>query len=233
MQPARTQKGFCTPSVLKTTNKRPHNKRRLKRKTRTNSLVATFLPNSKTKPEICVSKTKQPSCLFANRHCLRHNPPLTIGQPPLISTRHVSQIASGDCVHIIGELPAIIKIEDKTASGKEYVADSRHNPLGLDFIESPGLLDTPLNFVCNAVSRSTTQSAITDQTEDILKRFSPVFTSNLGRCNQDEATLALKHSTKPVFRPKLPVLYAALPLVDREMKRLEKMKVIAPVTYSQ
>ena len=142
------------------------------------------------------------------------------------------QSASEDFVHITGELPAIIQTEDKTASGKVYVADSRHNLLGLDFIESLGLLDIALNFICNAVSRSSTQSAITDQTEEILKRFSPVFTCSLGRCTQTKTTLALK-PTKPVFRPKRPVTYARVLLVDRELKRLEEIKVITPVTYLQ
>ena len=54
----------------------------------------------------------------------------TLGRRPLTFTRHVARIASGDCVHITGELPAIIKIEDKTASGKVNVVDSSHNPFG-------------------------------------------------------------------------------------------------------
>ena len=78
----------------------------------------------------------------------------TIGQPPLTPTRHVAQRVSGDCVHITRELPATTKIENKTASRKIYIADSRHNLLSLDFVESLGLLDIPLYSVCNAVSRS-------------------------------------------------------------------------------
>ena len=156
-----------------------------------------------------------------------------IGQPPLTATRHVARSAAGDCVHMPGEWPAILKIEDKTASGKVYVADSRHNFLRLDFIESLGLFDIPLNFICNTVFTSSTQSAITGQTEEILKRFSLVFTSNLGRCTQAVASLALILSTKPVFRPKRPLLYATLPLVDRELKRLDEINVITLVTYSQ
>ena len=80
------------------------------------------------------SKTEQPSCSFANRHCLGHNPHLTEAmenQPLVTFTRHIAAGALGDCVHITGKLPAIIKIEDKTASGKLYFADSRHNLLGL------------------------------------------------------------------------------------------------------
>ena len=98
----------------------------------------------------------------------------------------------------------------------------------IDFIESLGLLDITLNFICNVVSRSSTQSAITEQTKEILKRFSPVFTSNLGRCTEAEAALALKSSTKSVFQPK-----RLVPYVDGELKRQEKMTVITPVTYSQ
>ena len=66
-----------------------------------------------------------------------------------------------------------------------------------------------------------------------MKQFSPVFKNNLGRCTHAEATLSLKPSTKPVFLPKRPVPYATLPLVDQELKRLEEMKVIIPVTYSR
>ena len=41
---------FCTPPVHKTTNKRPHNKRRLKRKTQS---ASNFSLQLKVKPEIC------------------------------------------------------------------------------------------------------------------------------------------------------------------------------------
>ena len=112
-----------------------------------------------------------------------------------------------------------------------YISNSQYNLLGLEFIEPLGLLDISLNFVCNAVSKSLNYNAIKDLTEDILKWFSPVFMSNLGCCSQAEATLTFKPSTKPVFRPKHLVSYAALPLVDKELKRLEKRKVITPVTY--
>ena len=157
----------------------------------------------------------------------------TIGQPSLTSTSHVAQSASGDCVHITGELPATIKMKDKTASGTIYIANSSHNLLGLDFIEPLGFLDIPLNQICKVVSSSSPQNNTIDQTKDIMKRFSPVFKNILGRCTHAEATLSLKPSDQPVFQPKRPVLYAALPLVDQELKRLEEMKVIIPVTYSR
>ena len=110
----------------------------------------------------------------------------TLGQPPRTPKRHVTWSASGDCVHITG---ATMEIDDKTASGKIYIADSRYNQLDLDFIKSLGFLDIPFNSVCNAVSRSPAQGAITDQTNDTRERFSPVFTDDLRRCAQAETSL--------------------------------------------
>ena len=45
------------------------------------------------------------------------------------ASTNIDKSASGDCMYITGELQAIIKIEDKIASGKVYVADSRQ-PFG-------------------------------------------------------------------------------------------------------
>ena len=56
----------------------------------------------------------------------------SIGKPQLTSTKHVGRGASGDCVHITGELPATIRIEEKAASGIIYISNSQNNLLGLD-----------------------------------------------------------------------------------------------------
>ena len=68
----------------------------------------------------------------------------TIDQLLLRPIRHVARSASVDCVYITAEFPATIKIVCKTASGNIYIADSRHNLLGLDFIKSMDFLDIPL-----------------------------------------------------------------------------------------
>ena len=107
----------------------------------------------------------------------------TIDQPSQTPRRHVARSSSGDYVHT-GKLPATIEIEDITAP------------------RVTGLLDIPLNPVCNIVSRSTAQSAITEQIDDTIKRFSPLFTNDLGRCTQTEVTLTLKLSATPVFQSK-------------------------------
>ena len=137
----------------KTTHKRPQNKNR--RKTQTISLVATFLPNSNSNRKyVSVELNNNPVWLQTDTAsditCIFKKLWKCIGKPQLTSTKYVGQSASEDCVHITGELPTTIRIE-KTASGTIYISNSQHNLLGLDFIEPLGLLDTPPNFVCNAV----------------------------------------------------------------------------------
>ena len=188
----------------------------------------------KVEPQICVCGTVQLQIDTASDiNLISQKLWKGTGKPQFTATKHVAWSVSGDCVLITGKLPETIRIEEKIASEIIYISNSQHNLLGLDFIGPLGLLDIQLNFVCHAVSKSLTQSAIKDLTKDILKRFSPVFTSNLGCCSQAETTPTLKPSTKPMFRPKRPGPYAALPLVDKELKRLKERKDITPVKYSR
>ena len=116
----------------------------------TRTLVATFLSNSKSNRKyVSVKLYSYPVRLQIDSTSdiilISQKLFKTIRQSPLTSTRHVVRSASGDCVHITGELPAMIKSEDKTASGKVYVADSRHNLWG-QFYRVTGFPSYPTQF---------------------------------------------------------------------------------------
>ncbi|BHF73132.1 hypothetical protein SprV_0401620800 [Sparganum proliferum] len=96
-------------------------------------------------------------------------------------------------------------------------------------IERLGLADTPLRVVCSQVQIS---AVLADQAKDILQRFAPVFQDGLDRCTCTQGVLHLSPGSQPVFRPKRPVPYSALPLVEAELNRLEALGVLVPVSYS-
>ena len=111
-----------------------------------------------------------------------------------------------------------------------------------------GLWDVPLSSVCNKVQCSsppnttalessssrtaTINSARTEFIDKLRQKYPAVFADSLGRCSMAKATLQLHPDVKPVFRQKRPVPYAALPDVDQELDRLEKLGVISQVNYS-
>ena len=67
----------------------------------------------------------------------------------------------------------------------------------------------------------------------ILKaKFNNVLQEGLGCCTKVKVTLKLKSDSKPIFRPKRPVPYAALALVENELNRLQQAGVIQPINYS-
>ena len=121
----------------------------------------------------------------------------------------------------------------KEFSGVCYITDSSNlNLLGLDFIEELDLFKVPLNSIFNTCRINA--AADTDKYfMSILKaKFNNVFQEGLGCCTKVKATLKLKFDSKPIFRPKRPVPYAALATVENELNRLQQAGVIQPINYS-
>ncbi|XP_062557640.1 uncharacterized protein K02A2.6-like [Armigeres subalbatus] len=72
--------------------------------------------------------------------------------------------------------------------------------------------------------------------EDITslqKTYPKLFSDTLGLCSKTKIQLSLKEPCRPVFRPRRPVSYAMLPVVDKELDRLERLHIISPVDYSE
>nr|VZI15349.1 unnamed protein product [Spirometra erinaceieuropaei] len=71
-------------------------------------------------------------------------------------------------------------------------------------------------------------AVLANPANDILQRFAPLLHDGLERCAHNQAVLHLPPGSQAVFRPKRPVPYAALPLVEAELKRLEELGVLVP-----
>ncbi|XP_011688396.1 PREDICTED: uncharacterized protein K02A2.6-like [Wasmannia auropunctata] len=69
------------------------------------------------------------------------------------------------------------------------------------------------------------------QLDTLKQKFPEVFKPGLGRCTKTKVHLYQKPDARPVFRPKRPVAYSILPVVDAELTRLGQAGIITPVNY--
>nr|VZI36443.1 unnamed protein product [Spirometra erinaceieuropaei] len=137
--------------------------------------------------------------------------------------------ACGGLVQLIGQLQCCVLFRGTSITAICYSTKSNLDLLGLDWIKQLGLADMPLRVVCSQVQIPT---VLADQARDILQLFAPMFQDGLGRCTYTQAVLHLSPRSQPVFHPKRPVPYAALPLAEAELKRLQELGVLVPVSYS-
>ncbi|BHF67895.1 hypothetical protein SprV_0301092400 [Sparganum proliferum] len=128
----------------------------------------------------------------------------SLDSPTMQQTSQSATSACGGLVQPIGQLKCCVSFRGTSITAICYITKSDLNLLGLDWIEQLSSAEMPLSVVCSQVQ---IPAVLADQVKDILQR-------------------------QPVFRPKRPVPYAALPLVEAELKRLEELGVLVPVSYS-
>ncbi|XP_037028712.1 uncharacterized protein K02A2.6-like [Bradysia coprophila] len=156
-----------------------------------------------------------------------------LGQPPAVECIEYAQNASGDPLSLQLEFDSS-SFNNVDTAGVCYVTDVPDlNVIGNDWLDLFGLFDVPLNAVCSQITKTSNPVNTHDFMVNFKQRFSSVFSSTLGKCTKTQVTLRLKPEAQPVFRPKRPVAYAAVPIVDAELDRLQEMDVLSPISYSE
>jgi hypothetical protein len=227
-RPSNTQPG--------TTKSHPKNRHRFRPKSvaRSHSLLATFQVNAPDRRKyLTVLVNGCPARLqldtASDITIISEKLWRKLGEPPV---RHASQTAISACggrLKLSGQLNCCVSFRGTTFNGTCYITASELNLLGLDWFEGLGLADLPVSTICNQVR---SPAAPRDQAEQLVKHFASVFQPGLGHCTATKIVLRLLDDATPVFRPKRPVPYASMPMVDAELQRLEQQGVLTPVSYS-
>lgn len=152
----------------------------------------------------------------------------SVGKPVINPSEVDAVSASGDSIGILGEFNAEITVQDVTKSGRIFVTSNPDlNVLGIETIDQFDLWSVPFSSLVNNIQRNSNATM-----QKLQAKFPEVFQSTLGCCSKAKVTLYPKPDARPVYCPKRPVAYAALPKVDAELQRLQDNGIISPVQFS-
>ncbi|XP_055645146.1 uncharacterized protein K02A2.6-like [Toxorhynchites rutilus septentrionalis] len=152
----------------------------------------------------------------------------SVGKPVIETTDVAAVSASGDGIDIVCEFNAEITIQDVTKVGRIFVTSIPDlNVLGIETIDQFDLWSVPFSSLVNSIQQNSNATM-----QKLQAKFPEVFQPTLGCCTKAKVTLYPKPDARPVYCPKRPVAYAALPKVDAELQRLQDNGIISPVQFS-
>ena len=89
------------------------------------------------------------------------------------------------------------------------------------------------NILINTFSNKKDGTTSPDKLKKELKiKFPEIFSGRLGFCSKVKAKFKVKENGMPIFLPKRPVAYESVEITDKELGRLEKLRVIERTDYS-
>ena len=131
----------------------------------------------------------------------------------------------------MGETFINVFFNGKERKLKVFVMRNAPNLSGTDWREDFDLFNVPINTFCNKIDGSTTTSS--DKLKKELKiKFTEIFSEGLGFCSKVKAKFEVKENVILVLRPKRPVVYASVEIIDKELGRLKKLGVREKTDYS-
>ena len=158
----------------------------------------------------------------------------SIGEPIITPTTHTARDASSNTISFLGEINCQVELNKLQVSGKLFVTEHNINLFGIDLISAFNLWDEPINAFCNNIKSTVIKFNTKDAIQCFKSSYPSVFNnSSIGHCTKVKVKLSLKENAIPIFRPKRPVAYQALNVIDNELERLRNANIITPIDYSE
>ena len=99
---------------------------------------------------------------------------------------------------------------------------------GSDWFQKFDLWDQPINTFCQKVECITAEAEKKNKME-LIGSFPELFSAGLGKCTKIKAKFELKENTRPIFRKKRNVLFAATEEINKDLDRLMNMGILSKV----
>ena len=146
-----------------------------------------------------------------------------LNRPIIKMTSKTVRTETGYKIKFEGEIIIPVSLNSIAKNLKVFVLKNRENLFGSDWFQKFNLWDQPINTFCQKVE------CITAEAEKIKMElkgsFSGVFSAGFGKCTKIKAKFKLKENTRPIFRKKRNVPYAATEEINKELDQLVNMGI--------
>ena len=146
-------------------------------------------------------------------------------------TSKTARTVTGDKIKFEGEIIIPVSLNGITKKWKVFVLKNTKKLFGSDWFQKFNLWDQPINTFGQKVE------CMMAEAEKIMMElkgsFPEVFWASLGKCTKIKAKFELTENTRPIFRKKWNVLFAATEEINKELERLVNMGILSKVEFSE
>ena len=146
-------------------------------------------------------------------------------------TSKTARTVTREKIKFEGEITIPVSLNGITKRLKVFVLKNPENLFGSDWFQKFNLWDQPINTFCQKVE------CITAEVEKIMMElkgsFPEAFSAGFDNCTKIKAKFELKENTRPIFRKKRNVPFAATEEINKELERLVNMGILSKVEFSE
>ncbi|XP_011858409.1 PREDICTED: uncharacterized protein K02A2.6-like [Vollenhovia emeryi] len=147
------------------------------------------------------------------------------GSPKLLPSKETAISASGGAIESLGSFSAVIKLKGRIGIVPVHVTKRNLSLFGNNALEALELWDQPITTYCDSIETN-------PLAEEVRNKFPKLFSSSLGRCTLQKASLKLKEGARVPFCRARPVAFGVRSTLDEAYDKLVDKGVFTPINYA-
>ncbi|XP_011858817.1 PREDICTED: uncharacterized protein K02A2.6-like [Vollenhovia emeryi] len=147
------------------------------------------------------------------------------GSPKLLPSKETATSASGGAIESLGSFSAVIELKGRIGIVPVHVTKRNLSLFGNNALEALELWDQPITTYCDSIETN-------PLAEEVRNKFPKLFSSSLGRCTLQKASLKLKEGARVPFCRARPVAFGVRSTLDEAYDKLVDKGVFTPINYA-